>query len=139
MCVKQVKLRLALALVVLRKDKLMMNKRTVKARKRRAMRVHVKIRKNTTMPRLSVYRSLSHFYAQVIDDQQGKTLVACSTLDLENVSGDKKNCAHTVGVELAKRAVQKGIARVAFDRGRCLYHGRIKAFADGAREGGLQF
>lgn len=117
----------------------MINKRTLKARQRRALRVHTKIRKNASVPRLSVYRSLTHFYAQVIDDQQGKTLAAFSTLALEKTTGDKKEQARTVGREIAKLAVQKGVTRVAFDRGQFLYHGRVSAFADGAREGGLQF
>ena len=117
----------------------MINKRTLKARHRRALRVHTKIRTNAKIPRLSVYRSLSHFYAQVIDDQQGKTLVAFSTQVLEKVAGDKKEQARAVGREIAKLAVQQGVTRVAFDRGQFLYHGRVSAFADGAREGGLQF
>lgn len=117
----------------------MMNKRTLKSRQRRALRVHTKIRKNAAVPRLSVYRSLSHFYAQVIDDQQGKTLVAFSTLALKKAVGDKKEQARIVGKEIAKLAVQKGVSRVALDRGQFLYHGRVSAFADGAREGGLQF
>ncbi len=106
---------------------------------RRAKRTHRKIRMTSARPRLAVFRSLKHFYVQVIDDKTGKTLCACSTLELEGLSGDKKVRAKAVGQELAKRAVEKKIKEVALDRGRFLYHGRLQAFAEGAREGGLLF
>jgi len=106
---------------------------------RRAERVHAKIRLVSTRARLSVFKSLNHFYAQVIDDAAGITMCSCSTLDVKNLSGDKKARAHAIGLELAKRAKEKGITEVVFDRGGFLYHGRIKEFAEGARAGGLVF
>jgi len=106
---------------------------------RRAKRTHKKIRATSSRPRLAVFRSLKHFYCQIIDDENGKTLCSCSTLEVENVSGDKKARAKAVGQELAKRALDKKIKEVALDRGRFLYHGRVQAFSDGAREGGLIF
>jgi large subunit ribosomal protein L18 len=110
-----------------------------KQKTRRALRVHAKIRKNATRPRLSVFRSLKHFYAQVIEDKSGKTLCACSTVELKDLAGDKKAQARLVGLELAKRAQENKIDKIVFDRGRFLYHGRLKEFADGVREGGLKF
>lgn len=104
---------------------------------RRAYRVRAKLRATGAGVRVSVFRSLNHFYAQLIDDNQGKTLVACSTLELKKVSGDKKEQAKAVGLELAKRAQQQGITVAALDRGSFLYHGRVKSFADGLREGGM--
>ena len=106
---------------------------------RRSSRVHAKVRAVSLRARLSVFKSLKHFYAQVIDDVQGVTLCACSTLNLKSVSGDKKACARAVGIELAKIAQQKGVQTVVFDRGASLFHGRVREFAEGAREGGLQF
>ncbi len=94
-------------------------------------------------PRLSVFRSLKQIYAQVIDDTTGKTLVAASTLEPEvrqHVAGKKKHeAAAAVGEMLAQRARAKGLAAVVFDRGGYLYHGRVRALAEGARKGGLQF
>lgn len=94
-------------------------------------------------PRLNVYRSLSNIYAQVIDDAEGRTLVAASTLDSEIKSqagyGGNKDAAKLVGALVAKRAVEKGIKKVVFDRGGFKYQGRVAALADGAREGGLEF
>lgn len=108
-------------------------------RERREQRLRTKIRSVSTAPRLSVFRSSKHFYAQIIDDAAGATLVSCSTAVLTDIKGNKKDRAKTVGAQIAQLAQQKGIAKVAFDRGRFLYHGRVKAFADGAREGGLVF
>jgi len=88
-------------------------------------------------PRLSVYRSLGHIYAQVIDDQAGKTLMAASSLKLKK--GKKVEIAEAVGVQIAKLALDKGIKKVVFDRGEFLYHGRIKKLADAARKEGLEF
>jgi large subunit ribosomal protein L18 len=92
---------------------------------------------------LAVYRSLSHIYCQIIDDVAGHTLVAASDLDasLKNGNGDssKSDRAKAVGQLVAERAKAKGITSVVFDRGGFLYHGRVKALADGAREGGLEF
>jgi large subunit ribosomal protein L18 len=121
----------------------MANKSRSVARARR----HVRVRKNLTgtaeRPRLNVYRSLSSIYAQVIDDQAGHTLVSASTVDhdlREKVKGLKKSeQAKLVGQTIAERAKNKGIQSVVFDRGGYRYIGRIKALADGAREGGLQF
>lgn len=112
-------------------------------RERRHRHVRSKVLGTPERPRLSVFRSLQHIYSQVIDDTQGHTLVAASTLDPEvraQVSGLKKaEQAHLVGKLLAARALQHGVTQVVFDRGGYKYHGRIKALADGAREGGLDF
>jgi len=116
-----------------------LKRKKLQQRKKRAARVHKKVRMVSTRPRLSIFRSLKHFYAQVIDDKEGKTVCACSTVELKDLTGDKKARAKAVGLELAKRATAQGIKDVAFDRGCFLYHGRIKVFAEGAREGGLQF
>ncbi len=109
-------------------------------------RIHERIRSRLLgtpqRPRLNVYRSLNHIYAQVIDDLHGVTLVAASTT--EGGQGDKRSggnlaSAKEVGKRIADRAKEKGIKQVVFDRGGYLYHGRIKALADAAREAGLQF
>ena len=116
---------------------------TREARYRRHYRVRQKISGNGAKPRLCVFRSLNHIYAQIIDDSQSNTLVSASTLDAEMKSNgngkSKTEEAGLVGQLLAKRAVDKGISEVAFDRGGYKYHGRIKALADAAREGGLKF
>ena len=121
----------------------MSNTNTQAARKRRHARVRQKVTGTGERPRLAVFRSLNHIYAQVIDDTAGKTLVAASTLDAELKEGlagkDKAAQAQLVGGLLAKRAAEKGISQVSFDRGGFLYHGRVKALAEGAREGGLKF
>jgi large subunit ribosomal protein L18 len=113
------------------------------ARNRRHARVREKISGTGDKPRLCVFRSLNNIYAQVIDDEQGNTLVTASTLDAEikkDTEGKKKTGqAEQVGLLLAKRAVDKGISQVAFDRGGFKYHGRVKALADAARKGGLKF
>ena len=100
------------------------------------------VRKNLlgvpSRPRLSVYRSLSHIYAQVIDDLKGHTLAAASTRD-EGVQGSKKDAAAQVGKLLAERARKAGVSAVVFDRNGYRFHGRVKSLADGAREGGLSF
>lgn len=106
-------------------------------RKRRAMRVRKRVKASDT-PRASVFRSLRQLYGQIIDDAQGRTLVSCSTLELKTTKGDKKAAAYAVGLELAKRAKKQGISTVAFDRGSFLYHGRVEAFAQGLREGGIE-
>lgn len=111
------------------------------------VRRHVRVRKNlagtTERPRLNVFRSLSGIYAQVIDDQTGRTLISASSVDRdlrEKLKGMKKaEQAKLIGQTLAERAKSKGIETVVFDRGGYRYIGRVKAFADGAREGGLQF
>ncbi|HAH86738.1 MAG: 50S ribosomal protein L18 [Armatimonadota bacterium] len=109
----------------------------------RHKRVRKKIGGDALSPRLNVYRSLNNIYAQLINDDLGQTIVAASTLDKE-ISGTIKNggnidAAKAVGALVAKRALEKGIKKVVFDRGGYKYHGRIKALADGARECGLEF
>jgi large subunit ribosomal protein L18 len=108
------------------------------ARLRRHARVRGKVRGTAERPRLAVFRSITHTYAQVIDDSTGRTLVSASTLDLKTGRNDV-DAAHAVGKEIAVRAVKAGIARVVFDRGGYIYHGRVKALADAAREAGLEF
>lgn len=112
-------------------------------RQRRHRRVRLKLSGTTDCPRLSVYRSLNHIYAQIIDDTKGVTLAACSTCEKVMTDAvkdvDKKGAAKLVGAELAKRALAKGIENVVFDRGGYLYIGRVAALADGAREAGLKF
>lgn len=106
-------------------------------------RVHDRIREKmsgtTERPRLNVYRSLNHIYAQVIDDSKGETLVSASTLAAKVKTGGNVAAAKEVGKLVAEKAQAKGIKRVVFDRGGYLYHGRIKALADAAREAGLEF
>lgn len=110
----------------------------IKQRKsRRAVRVRASIRERSSLPRVSIHRTLNQIYAQIIDDAAHATMVSFSSLELKDGSGDKKTIAHAVGKELARRAKEKGIASAVFDRGSFLYHGRIKALADGLREGGL--
>lgn len=112
-------------------------------RDRRHRRLRVKVQGTQERPRLNVYRSLEHIYAQVIDDTVGHTLVAASTLDTEvkkAIDGkSKSDAAKIVGQIVARRAKAAGISKVVFDRGGNRYHGRVKALADGAREGGLEF
>ena len=102
-------------------------------------RIRRKLRGNTERPRLAIYRSLNHIYAQVIDDVQGQTLASASTTekDLRGSSGGNVEAARRVGKTIAERALAKGIDSVVFDRGGYLYHGRIKALTDAAREAGL--
>jgi large subunit ribosomal protein L18 len=106
-------------------------------------RIHDRIRRKlagtTERPRLNVYRSLNHIYAQVIDDQKGETLVSASTLALKVKTGGNVAAAKETGKAVAELAVKQGIKKVVFDRGGYLYHGRIKALADAAREAGLEF
>lgn len=109
-------------------------------RRRRRVRTALKAR-SSGKPRLSVHRSGRHIYAQVIDDAAGKTLASASTLDkdLKGKTGATKDGAATVGKTLAERAKAAGVSTVVFDRGGFLFHGRVKALADAAREGGLEF
>lgn len=113
------------------------DRRTKIRTKRRALRVRAS-QKRGSMPRVSVFKSLNHIYAQVIDDNAHHTVASCSSLELDGLTGDKKQVARAVGKELAKRAQQKGIESAIFDRGQFLYHGRVKELADGLREGGLK-
>lgn len=110
-------------------------------RLKRHRRVRAKISGTPERPRLNVFRSIKHIYAQLIDDEAGHTLVSASTVDpvLRGTDGGNIEGARHVGALLAKRAVEKGITRVVFDRGGYKYHGRVKALADAAREGGLEF
>ena len=112
-------------------------KKLNQGRERRAERVRARMREQGDSPRVSVYRSLKQIYAQVIDDTKGKTLASCSSKELK-AKGDKKDLAKAVGLELAKRARTQGVESVRFDRGSFLYHGRVKALAEGLREGGLK-
>ena len=109
-------------------------------RRRRRVRTALRAR-STGKPRLSVHRSGRHIYAQVIDDLAGKTLAAASSLDkdLKGKTGATREGAAAVGKALAERAKQAGVSSVVFDRGAFLFHGRVKALADAAREGGLEF
>ena len=112
-------------------------------RQKRHIRVRGKVSGTPEAPRLNVYRSSVHIYAQVIDDVNGKTLASASTLDKEIkslVNGkNKTEASKIVGTEVAKRAIAAGIENVVFDRGGYIYTGRVKALADGAREAGLKF
>lgn len=110
------------------------------ARLRRHTRVRGKITGTVQRPRLNVYRSLNHIYAQIIDDVKGVTLVAASSVEKDfGMAGGNKEAAKKVGELIAKRAAEKGITEVVFDRGGYIYHGRVKELAEGAREGGLKF
>jgi large subunit ribosomal protein L18 len=112
------------------------------ARQRRHRRLRVRLSGTGARPRLSVFRSLHHIYAQLIDDTRGVTLAAASTLEpavRAALTGTKSERAHAVGKTLGERARAHGIQAVVFDRGGYLYHGRVKALADGAREAGLEF
>lgn len=113
------------------------------ARKRRQKYVRLKLSGTAERPRLNVFRSHQHIYAQVIDDSTGHTLASASTVDKEvaaMIAGKKKkDQAAIVGKVVAERAKNAGLTQVVFDRGGYLYHGRVKALADGAREGGLEF
>ncbi len=117
--------------------------RVNKQRSRRGYRVRNKIRATSTRPRVSVFRSNKHIYAQIIDDTVGRCLVATSTREAgvcaEGENGGNSASAVKVGAALAKKAVAAGILKVTFDRGTYQYHGRVAALADAAREGGLEF
>ncbi|MEI6046095.1 MAG: 50S ribosomal protein L18 [Chloroflexota bacterium] len=119
-------------------------RRDLSPRKRRQIRVRSKVYGAPERPRLNVFRSARHIYAQIIDDDKGHTIVAASTVEAETKGqitseNTKVDEAKLVGQTLAKRALEKGITKVVFDRAGYLYHGRIKALADGARAAGLQF
>ena len=110
-----------------------------KARQKRHTRVRAKISGTPDCPRLSVYRSLNHIYAQLIDDVNGVTLTSAATVEKEFEYGGNIEAAKKVGELLAKRAAEKGIEECVFDRGGYIYHGRVAALAEGARAGGLKF
>ena len=119
----------------------------IKKRSRNEMRLirHLRLRQKLSgtaeAPRLAVFRSLKHIYAQVIDDEAGKTIAAASTLekDARGSTGATADAASSVGKVIAERAKKAGVTKVVFDRGGFLYHGRVKALAEAAREGGLEF
>ncbi|MGN1224278.1 MAG: 50S ribosomal protein L18 [Ruminococcus sp.] len=111
-----------------------------KARAKRHARVRAKISGTPERPRLNVYRSTKHIYAQLIDDVNGVTLASASSMDKDfEGTGGNTEAARKVGTMIAERALAKNITEVVFDRGGYLYHGRVKELADGAREGGLKF
>ena len=113
---------------------------TKAARLKRHKRVRAKISGTAECPRLNVFRSLQHIYAQLIDDVAGVTLVSASTTEKDFTNyGGNKDAAKKIGLEIAKRAAEKNIKDVVFDRGGYVYHGRVKELAEGAREGGLNF
>ena len=113
----------------------------INRREKIKQRIRKKLRGTAEAPRLSVYRSNSEIYAQLIDDKGGKTLVAVGSIDktLQKDKGNKTEKARLVGKMLAEKALAQGISSVVFDRNGFLYHGRVKSLADGAREGGLKF
>jgi len=102
-------------------------------------RIRRKVRGSTERPRLAIYRSLNHIYAQIIDDYRGQTLVSAATTEkeLRGTTGGNVEAARRIGTAIAERALAKGIDQVVFDRGGYLYHGRVKALTDAAREAGL--
>ncbi len=111
-------------------------------RKKRQLRVRNRVNGTEQRPRLNVYRSLNNIYAQIINDDRGETLVTASSLSPEikgAMSGGDRKAAAAVGKLIATRALEMGIKQVVFDRAGYVYHGRVKALADGAREGGLEF
>ena len=115
----------------------------VVAREKRKLRIRKKINGSQERPRLSIFRSTNHMYAQIVDDTTGKTILAVSTLSKEVkptiTEATKVDAAKAVGRAIAKVCIEKGVAKVVFDRNGFLYHGRVKALADAAREAGLQF
>ena len=108
-------------------------------RKRRHQRVRNKISGTTSVPRLNVFRSNSQIFAQIIDDENGTTLVSSSSVELKIKNGGNVEGAALVGKDIAEKAKKKNIEKVVFDRGGYLYHGRVKALAEAARENGLEF
>ena len=113
------------------------------SRRRRHLRIRQTVRGSAGRPRLAVFRSLAHIYVQVIDDERQRTLAAASSRDpeirAEVANAKKAEAGRLVGQLIARRAQAQGVRRVVFDRGGFLYHGRVRALADGAREGGLEF
>ncbi|MCF0111587.1 MAG: 50S ribosomal protein L18 [Erysipelotrichaceae bacterium] len=108
-------------------------------RLRRHTRVRTKISGTPECPRLNVFRSNANIHAQIIDDVHGTTLVACSSVDMKLANGGNVEAAKAVGAEVAKRALAANITKVVFDRGGYVYHGRVQALAEAAREAGLDF
>ncbi len=117
-----------------------MSQSRLAGRLRRKQRIRRKISGTTERPRLTIFRSSKHFYAQVIDDSEGKTLASVSTLDKDNkTSGSNRSNAEALGKRIADKAKSSNIEQVVFDRNGYIYHGVVKAFADAARESGLRF
>jgi len=115
-------------------------KQRVAARGRIRQRIRRKVSGTTERPRLAVFKSLKHIYVQIIDDGSGQTLVSASTREADTgAKGSNASAAKAVGAAIARKAKDKGVTRVVFDRGGYLYHGNIKALADAARENGLEF
>lgn len=112
-------------------------KKLAQRKNRRKLRVRSRL-KNLELPRVSIFKSLNHIYAQLIDDGKQTTLASASTAELTTLKGDKKAKAHAVGLALAKKAKELGVTAAVYDRGHFLYHGRVKMLADGLREGGLK-
>ncbi len=112
-------------------------------REEKRRKIHRRVRKKISgskeRPRLSVFRSNRDIYAQIIDDEQGHTLLSVTSRTMKELTGNKIDRSKEAGKAIARMALDKGIDKVVFDRGGYLYHGRVKSFADGAREGGLQF
>lgn len=106
---------------------------------RRKLRTRKKIILNKSFPRLTVFRSNSKFYAQIIDDSKGRTLISVSEKELKDIKGTKVDRSMSLGEIMAKKALDKKIKQVIFDKGSYRYHGRVRAFAEGARKGGLEF
>lgn len=115
----------------------------LKSKKNKRLKVRKRIRSKVfgtdSTPRLSIFRSNSEIYAQIINDDKGHTLISSSSLNLKKDKLTKTEMAKTIGAEIAKKAIKKGIETVVFDRGGFIYHGRIKALADSARDNGLKF
>ena len=109
------------------------------ARLKKKLRIRKKVAGDTAKPRLCIFRSAKHIYAQIIDDTKGTTIVSASTLDVDGLKGANKESAQKIGETIAKRAMEKKIKSVVFDRNGYLYHGRVKSLADGARAAGLEF
>ena len=109
------------------------------ARLKKKLRIRKKVAGDTAKPRLCIFRSAKHIYAQIIDDAKGTTIASASTLDVDGLKGANKESAQKIGEAIAKRALEKKIKSVVFDRNGYLYHGRVKSLADGARAAGLEF
>ena len=109
------------------------------ARLKKKLKIRKKVSGDTVKPRLCIFRSAKHIYAQIIDDVKGTTIVSASTLDIDGLKGANRETAQKIGEAIAKRAIEKKIKSVVFDRNGYLYHGRVKSLADGARAAGLEF
>jgi large subunit ribosomal protein L18 len=113
--------------------------RKINKRKIRHLRIRKKIKGTRNRPRLFVFKSLKHIYAQLIDDEKGQTILSASDFEIKEKPKSKVELAREIGKLIAKKAKEKGIEKVVFDRGGYKYHGKVKALAEGAREGGLKF